>query len=298
MDDLTPPYTPIVTDEGQWTESSTQLYCSWTADDPESGIAEYQYRITKDSTTGAVIRDWTSTGTVNSVTAGALTLENGKTYYFAIKAINGVGLESIGYSDGIIVDAVPPTGTVSINNGAVYTTNTSVSLSLSANDGGSGMGTGAQMKFSNDNTNWSTPEAYSTSKTWTLSSGNGTKTVYAKFKDVAGNWMTNPVSDTIILDTTAPIISSVTAGSITDNSAVITWTTNETSDSQVEYGLTTSYGSLTTLNTNMVISHSASLSGLTSGILYHYRVRSRDVVGNPAISGDYTFTTLKTGVAK
>ena len=37
-------------------------------------------------------------------------------------------------------------------------------------------------------------------------------------------------------DTTAPTISAVQAGSITSSGATITWTTNEASDSQVEYG--------------------------------------------------------------
>ncbi|MGZ6249219.1 MAG: hypothetical protein ACXWMC_06365 [Syntrophales bacterium] len=61
-------------------------------------------------------------------------------------------------------------------------------------------------------------------------------------------------------DTIPPTISSVSASSITQNSATITWTTNEASDSQVEYGLTTSYGSSTTLDTSMVTSHSQGLS--------------------------------------
>src|SRR5206468_3043924 len=37
-------------------------------------------------------------------------------------------------------------------------------------------------------------------------------------------------------DTTAPLISSVTAASITTSTASISWTTNEASDTQVEYG--------------------------------------------------------------
>jgi hypothetical protein len=56
------------------------------------------------------------------------------------------------------------------------------------------------MQFSNDNTTYSTPEAYGTTKSWTLLSGDGDKTVYAKFKDYAGNWST-PYSDTIALNT-------------------------------------------------------------------------------------------------
>lgn len=101
-------------------------------------------------------------------------------------------------------DTTPPAGTISINNGAEYAKTTSVTLTLSATDTGSGMGSGAEMRFSNDNVIWSAPEPYATTKAWTLSSGDGTKTVYANFKDVAGNWMTTPASGIIVLDTTLP----------------------------------------------------------------------------------------------
>ena len=56
------------------------------------------------------------------------------------------------------------------------------------------------MKFSNDNITYSTPESYATTRAWTLTSGDGTKTVYAKFKDSAGSW-SNAYTDTIVLNT-------------------------------------------------------------------------------------------------
>jgi len=92
-------------------------------------------------------------------------------------------------------------------------------------------------------------------------------------------------------DTQPPIISSVAATSITASAATIDWNTDEASDSQVEYGLTTSYGNTTPLNASLVISHSVSLSGLSANTLYHYRVRSKDAAGNLATSADGTFTT-------
>lgn len=96
----------------------------------------------------------------------------------------------------------PVSCSIIINSGAVYATSPSVTLALSATDFPSGMGVGAQMQFSSDGTNYSTPEAYATSKSYTLS-GEGLRTVYVKFKDVAGNWSA-PVSDTITLDTIPP----------------------------------------------------------------------------------------------
>jgi hypothetical protein len=115
--------------------------------------------------------------------------------------------------------------------------------------------------------------------------------------DDAGNQSTSAATGTFSTssaDTTPPVISNIQASGITTNEATITWSTNETSTSQVEYGPDTNYGNSTTLDTNLVISHSVSLIGLASETLYHYRVRSKDASGNESISQDDTVTT--TGV--
>ncbi|MBZ5538784.1 MAG: fibronectin type III domain-containing protein [Acidobacteriia bacterium] len=93
-------------------------------------------------------------------------------------------------------------------------------------------------------------------------------------------------------DTKPPVITGVAASSLTQTGATITWSTDEGSDTQVEYGTSVSYGGFTALNTSLVTSHSTSLSGLTVATLYHYRVRSRDAAGNLATSADFTLTTL------
>jgi fibronectin type 3 domain-containing protein len=97
-----------------------------------------------------------------------------------------------------------------------------------------------------------------------------------------------------VVDTTPPTISAISSSAITQTGATITWTTNENSDTQVEYGLTASYGNSTTLNSSLVTSHSAALSGLSAGTSYHYRVKSRDAAGNLATSADNTFATTDT----
>ncbi len=93
-------------------------------------------------------------------------------------------------------DSTPPTNTsIIINNDEETTVVADVILTLSA--------TGAkQMMIANDsnfkNANW---ENYITTKKWTLTKGNGKKTVYAKFKDIAGN-ISKAVQDLIILSNT------------------------------------------------------------------------------------------------
>lgn len=91
-------------------------------------------------------------------------------------------------------------------------------------------------------------------------------------------------------DTTPPVISDVQATAVTASSATITWTTDEASNSVVEYGLTTSYGSSASNATN-VTSHGIPLGGLSGNTLYHYRVKSTDAAGNTAISVDHSFQT-------
>ncbi len=97
-------------------------------------------------------------------------------------------------------DMTAPTGSIVINSGSAYATSTSVTLSLSATDDS---GTVSQMRFSNNNSSWSTWQTYGTSKSWTLTSGTGTKYVYVQFKDVFEN-ISASYSDSIYLDTSAP----------------------------------------------------------------------------------------------
>src|SRR5687768_17302068 len=88
-----------------------------------------------------------------------------------------------------------------------------------------------------------------------------------------------------------PVIWGVTASAVTSSQATISWTTDTPSDSQVDYGSTTSYGNASALNAALVTAHSVTITGLSSGRLYHFRVRSRDAAANLAVSVDYTFTT-------
>jgi hypothetical protein len=91
---------------------------------------------------------------------------------------------------------------------------------------------------------------------------------------------------------TPPAISGVQAINLTSTSASIVWTTDKSSDSTVEYGLSVAYASGTMTDASSVFSHSIPLSGLTPATTYHFRVRSFDPVTLLAsVSLDYTFTT-------
>src|SRR5204863_75267 len=88
---------------------------------------------------------------------------------------------------------------------------------------------------------------------------------------------------TYIVDIVAPVISNVVATPNADGlSATITWTTNEGSDSKVDYGVVANNLDLSVTDNTPVTSHSIVLTGLIPGTTYHFRVSSKDFVGNTA----------------
>ena len=89
----------------------------------------------------------------------------------------------------------------------------------------------------------------------------------------------------------APVISSVNASNTTTSSVDITWSTDTASDSQVDYGIDTNYG--TNIPSNNIVStlHKVTITGLASGTTYHFRVKSRDQSANVVTSTDNVFAT-------
>ncbi len=98
------------------------------------------------------------------------------------------------------------------------------------------------------------------------------------------------MSGTVYLDTVAPVISNVQLIHASGSGVTVTWNTDEPSDSQVEYGTSVLYGSLTGLDSILTLAHLESVSGLTHDVQYHLRVGWRDAAGNLAVSQDYTYT--------
>lgn len=112
-----------------------------------------------------------------------------------------------------------PTGTLSINSGAAATNSINVALSISGTDP---QAYPMQMRFSNDGSSWSTWEAYATSKSWTLSTGDDLKTVYMQLQDDHGNTSAN-IAASIALDTVAPVVTGIADGGIYNSNRTITF---------------------------------------------------------------------------
>jgi hypothetical protein len=89
-----------------------------------------------------------------------------------------------------------------------------------------------------------------------------------------------------------PVIGAVTARNVTANSATISWTTDQPSTSQVEFGTTTAYGSLSAFGSSLVTSHSVTMNGLTPGTIYDAAALSVNAAGQVGTSADVTFTTV------
>ncbi len=119
--------------------------------------------------------------------------------------------------------------------------------------------------------------------------------VVCSITDIAGNGpvLSSPITATTLLelDITAPQITGPIVTNITDSTAIVSWTTNESATSGVSYtdGITTN-----DLNdSELVTNHTTYLSGLTADTTYTLTVSSSDGLGNgPTISQPVSFTTL------
>jgi hypothetical protein len=155
----------------------------------------------------------------------------------------------------IATDTIPPAGTVAINGGAAFTVTNAVTLNLAATDNS---GVVASNRFSNDGTSWSPWENYTTAKAWTLTTGDGNKTVFVQFSDAAAN-ATN-ASDTILLDTRPPPVLTLVNTNVVESAGTVT----------VLARLSTTF--LRPVSANYVTADDTALDGLdyfgTNGLLY------------------------------
>ena len=129
-------------------------------------------------------------------------------------------------SPKLLVDGTDPSASISINSGDTYTDTTSVTLSLTYSDSGSGVD---ECRYKNSGGSWTSWQTCTPTKSWTLTTGDGTKTVYYQVRDRAGN--IRQVYDSIVLDTTKPsvTVNSPNGGEIWDVGTTqdIIWTATD-----------------------------------------------------------------------
>ncbi len=278
--DTNPPTGSLVINNGNTYTNTNLITLSISATDTESSVTEMQISENSDFS-GSSYEPFDTTKSFN------LTAGNGtKTVYIRFK--DTADNESIAYSDTIIYDNALPTGTIFIQSGAIYTSTTSVNIELSAIDATTSV---THMILSlNSDFSGASYEAFATSKSFTLSTGDGVKTVYVKFRDSANNESVS-YSDPITLDTTAPNGSiSINGGAANTTVVGITLSINATdTSSSVE---------------EMIVSESSSFSGATyesydtsksftlssdNGVKTVY-IRFKDSLGNTSTTYSDTIT--------
>ena len=184
-------------------------------------------------------------------------------------------------------DTDAPSGSVTIAGGRAVTASPSVTLAVPATDADSSV---SQVALSNDGTTWTT-RPYAASQAWTLPATNGTRTVYAKWKDAANNWSAVK-SDTIVLDTVAPTATeprrglvaatTIDAGRITLR---VPWSGTDATSGIARYELlqSTDGGAWTVVSTTLTApTADRSLASLHT---YRFRVRAVDKAGNVGAVG-------------
>jgi hypothetical protein len=238
------------------------------------------------SATDTNITDPTTTKQVVNHTSGLLVQASDRTSFNYLH----------GFLDLPAADTAAPTGgTVTINDGAAITGVVAVSISAPATDTGSGL---ALVRLSNTAgcptsgglLTGGTTYGWSPSIGWTLSAGDGLKTVCVQWGDNAGNWSA-AASDTITLSTVpgAPTGVTATAG---NKSALVAWTAPATygEPAITGYTATSSPGAKTCTTTGAL---SCTISGLTNGVAYTFTVTGTNSVGTgPASDPSAAVTPL------
>lgn len=118
-------------------------------------------------------------------------LTNNSTYYWKIRFADNsarASAWSTNYSSFTIEQTAPTITSFNIDSGVTYTKNAERKVTLNSNVSDTGGSNLAQMRFANEDLAWSNWETYAAARTnWILSANDGTKTVYAQYKDNAGN---------------------------------------------------------------------------------------------------------------
>lgn len=213
-------------------------------------------------------------------------------YYLHLRSRNGENVAGPTADLGpYLIDADAPTGTMVIGSatppGPAYTASQAVTLYLNATDTGSGV---EKMRFSNDGVNWnpanwaSSPAYASTYGGWSLSAGDGLKTVYAQFRDAVGVVSTATITDTITLDATPPLQPTLFGSTPTnDTTPTWSWVSGGSPDSAEVYRYQVN-GTLGTWTETTALNYTYSGPALSDGNVVTLYVEEKDNAGNWSFS--------------
>ncbi|OAB40926.1 hypothetical protein PBAT_22325 [Paenibacillus antarcticus] len=223
--------------------------------------------------------------------------DGSKAIYMQLKdSKDGISANS---SQTILLDQTAPTGTLIINDGAIWTKSNTITLKGTYTDGsGSGVN---QARLSNISGSWLESwfsVADLNGKSWNLLPGEGAKTVYVQYKDIVGNESTATIRNTIGVDTIAPIISNVENGKVYKskvialfnegfgmlNGSPYTSGTDITQDGTYTLIVTDPAGNSTTVKFNIDITAPV-VSGVTNNGIYNRNVTITFNKGTATLNG-------------
>ena len=222
------------TSNSTYTSASSTISLGGSASDSLSGITG----VTWSNSRGG---NGTATGTASWIIAGiSLSVGDNVITVTAVDNAGNTGADAITVAYSVSTptptptptqtptpkpsDTTPPDGSVSINSGASYTNSTTVTLNLSASDSVGVTGyyiAASSLSPLASASGWTTitsTTSYHDAVSYTVSGSDGSKTVYAWYKDSRGN-VSNTASDDITLDTASPTIT------ITSPTSVSAYTT-------------------------------------------------------------------------
>jgi alpha-tubulin suppressor-like RCC1 family protein len=266
LDTVKPGLTLLINGGADWT-NKTAVTLGFIVDDANPAA---QMQFSSDNKT------WTSWAAFTPTKAWTLAAGTGARTVYA-RVSDGAGNQSDADSAQITIETIKPAGTVAINGGATLTNSVNVTLALNATDEVNGSGI-ASMQFSNNGTAWSAAVPYATSAPWTIDKTNGTRTVYVRFLDHAGNVSAN-ATDTITLDSLAPALtlSSYPAQLVVGNGLTLTGTNESGATMAVEAPV----GVTADLTQPTATTWSCAVSGLLAGA-NAIAITATDGAGNTA----------------
>ena len=201
--------------------------------------------------------------------------------YVCVKFQDAAGNWSVAANSGwIYLDTTPPNGTLTINSGAAATNSTTVTLSVYCTDATS---TCNRVGLSNDNVTFSEYAGNEFPRPWTLPSGDGTKTIYSKFRDSVGNWSASS-GKTILLETAPPTTTASPVGGAYSSAQSVTLTCSDGAGSGCSKIYYTTNGSTPTTSSPV---YSSSLNITTTTTLKYF---AKDVAGNSEAVKTQTYT--------
>ncbi len=210
------------------------------------------------------------------------------TFSTASTADNSTATSTIASSPTVsVVDTTAPSVTLTAPSTSSTIHGNSVSLTATASDNVSVAGVkfyiGTTLIGAEDTSAPYTGTLDSTSKT------DGSYTIIAVARDSSTNYATS-TGAIVTIDNTGPVVSSI-ASTTAATTATVTWTTDESSNSKVFYGMVASTYTTSTSSTSLVTNHSVGLTGLSATTRYYYVVVSTDASGNTSTSTEKSLLT-------